>query len=194
MKTLLILSAVIFFTSSQIRAQEDESLVNNDNQNTSYASYSAKMSKRENRVERRKLNEADVSYDTRQQFIVDFGNIPVDSWKSTALYDEATFTKDGKVLTAIYDDESNLVGTSSDKTLSDLPIKAQYYISKKYPDYTVSGVVFFDDNEFNHNNAVLYNQPTNGEDSYFVELTSKAHTIVLQASLNGDLSFFKNIR
>jgi len=124
---------------------------------------------------------------------VDFGYIPVDAWERTDNYDEATFTKDGQVFTAFYDDEANLVGTSSAKTFVDLPIKAQKYINKKYSDYSVNGVLFFDDNEFNDNNMLLYNQQTNGEDSYFVELKKNDQEIVVQADLNSMVSFFAQI-
>jgi hypothetical protein len=193
MKKLLILSVVIFFTSARINAQEDESLANYDNQNSSYRSPKTTMSKRESREERRKLNEADASVQVKEHFIVDFGNIAVDTWKSTGIYDEATFRKDSQVFTAFYDDQSNLVGTSSNKKFSDLPLKAQNYLNKKYADYSVRGVVFFDDNEFNVNNVILHDQPTNGADSYFVELENESHAIVLQVALNGTVTFFTNI-
>jgi hypothetical protein len=169
-------------------------LAKNDIQNDSYAPSAITVNKRENREERRKLNEADASVQVKQQFIVDFGYIPVDALERTGTYDEATFKKNGQVFTAFYDDESTLVGTSSIKTFADLPLKAQNYINKKYAGYSVNGVMFFDDNEFNDNNAILYNQLTDSEDSYFVELKKETHAIVVQVDMNGLASFFASIR
>ena len=97
-------------------------------------------------------------------------------------------------MSAYYDIDANLIGTTMDKTFDDLPAKAQKYINSKYGSYSKSGVIFFDDNEFNETDMVLYNQPFEDADNYFVELQKDNKEIILRVNMNGDVSFFKQLK
>jgi hypothetical protein len=135
----------------------------------------------------------EVSYQTREAFYQDFGNVPVSEWKRTSNYDEVTFTSDGQPMTAYYDYNSELIGTTQDKTFQDLPAKAQKFIHKKYDGYTTDAVVYFDDNEINTTDMMLYGTAFNDEDNYFVELTKDNKTIVLQVTMNGEVEMFQQL-
>lgn len=134
-----------------------------------------------------------MSYRAKQAFYSDFGNIPVTEWERTVNYDRATFTKDGQVMKAFYDADAKLVGTISDKTFEDLPANAQKYINEKYKDYSKGSVILFDDNEVNETDMIMYGQQFEDADNYFVEMKKDNKTIILQANMEGDVTFFKQL-
>jgi hypothetical protein len=92
-----------------------------------------------------------------------------------------------------YDDQSKMVGTSNNVTFSELPKRAQQYINEKYKDYSVGPAVFFDDNEYNETDMVLYGLQFDDEDSYFVELAKDGKKIVVRSNSSGDVYFFKDL-
>ena len=75
----------------------------------------------------------------------------------------------------------------------DLPEAGQKQILKEYKDYTVKKIVFFDDNENNDTNMVLYNSQFDGEDNYFVELQKDDKTIVVQVTPDGLTGYFTSL-
>lgn len=194
MKKLLILTSAAFVIAAGVNAQTNVAILKNDIKTTRKLESEIKKEKREDRKELKKLEGTEVSYLAKQQFTLDFGNIPVTTWKREAIFDEATFTKDRKVWRAFYDDQANLVGTTSIRTFGDIPANAQIMIGKKYPGYNIKQVIFFDDNELSETNMVLYNQQFDDEDSYMVELQKNKDKIILQVSMTGGVSFFTRIK
>ena len=95
-------------------------------------------------------------------------------------------------MSAFYDEDANLVGTATTKTFEDLPEQAQEYINKKYSDYNIGAVIFYDDNEQNQRNMELYNLQIDA-DSYFVELKKDNKEIVMQVTENGDVSYYTRL-
>lgn len=63
---------------------------------------------------------------------------------------------------------------------------------KKYKGYTADAVIYFDDNEYNDTDMILYGQQFADEDNYFVELVKGSKKIVLRSNMAGDVSFFSN--
>ena len=92
---------------------------------------------------------------SKSQFKVDFGNIPVDAWERINNFDEATFTKRGELTSAFYDDHAQPAGTTTEEIFSDLPLKAQKWINKKYHGYSIGDVFFYGDNEFNNSDMLI---------------------------------------
>lgn len=140
-----------------------------------------------------KLSGTDVSYQTREQFKVDFPNVAVKSWKRGELFDEVAFTKNDMQMTAFYDENAKLVGTTETKQLSDVPQKARDYISKKYSGYTVTDVMLFDDNEDNATDMVLFDRQFEDADNYFIELQKGKERIVLASDPAGQVSYFTRL-
>jgi hypothetical protein len=130
---------------------------------------------------------------TLAAFAVDFGDLPVDQWSLSDNFEVASFTQDGRSKSAYYDFDNNLVATTTEVHFSDLPVSAKDHIARKYAAYKVTDVLYFDDNEANETDLILYGQQFQDEDSYFVELENPSEKIVLHVSLNGDVSFFKRI-
>jgi hypothetical protein len=181
MKKLAVLSVTILFVAFVIQTQ---------------AQVKEKESKNVNKIERKalkKLEKGNVSQQAKNKFYVDFGNLPDVQWTRSENFDEATFTKDGQKMTAFYDIDANLVGTTMHKTFSDLPVKGQNEIKAKYKAYTPGTIILFDDNEANDTDMLLYGIQFDDADNYFVELANGPEKIVVQVSPQGFVSFFKKL-
>jgi hypothetical protein len=152
-----------------------------------------KEAKKNARKALRKLERNEVSTISKNSFYADFGNVPDVKWTKAEYLDEARFTKDGKQLTAFYDYDGKLVGTTQVKTFADLPPKGQSEIKKRYKDYTIGPVIFFDDNEFNDSDMLLYGLQFQDEDNYFVELTKGNSKEVVRVDTMGAVYFFKQL-
>lgn len=186
MKKLIIMSATVFMLAVTANAQAIpvslKSGIKTD-----------KNEKKAERKELRKLEGTEVSYQSKQAFYEDFGNITPISSERLDNFDEFTFRKDGNVISAFYDADSKLVGTTQSKQFTDLPASAQKMINKKYAGYTPLAVVFYDDNEFNETDMILYDMQFDDEDSYFVELKKDNKEIVLQVKMDGEVFYFTRL-
>lgn len=152
-----------------------------------------KKEEKEKRKELRKLEGKEASDQSKQAFYRDFGNIPVIKWERSLNYDKAVFMNDGREMTAYYDAEAQLVGTTQTKMFTDIPASAQKYIAKKYAGYTPVAVTYFDDNEHNDTDMILYGSQFEDADNYFVEMKKGAEKIVLQVNTSGEVFFFGEI-
>ncbi|WP_428229911.1 hypothetical protein [Flavobacterium sp.] len=162
------------------------------------ANSNAQTTKKADQTQRKalnKLNGNDVSNLSKNQFSIDFGKTAKDpKWQRMTNFDEVTFTNNGKKITAFYDEDSKLVGTTQEKNFTDIPAKAQTEITKKYKDYQKGIVLLFDDNEDNDTDMVIYGQQFDDEDSYFVEIKNSSKKIVLQVSTSGEVSYFADLK
>lgn len=181
MKRLAILSMTLMlaFTVVQSQAQEPKKEVRKEAKN--------------GRKALRRLEKNEVNTTSRNSLISDFGNITDVKWTKAEYLDEARFTKDGKELTAFYDYDGKLVGTTQVKTFADLPPKGQKEIKNKYKDFTIGPVIYFDDNEFNDSDMLLYGLQFQDEDNYFVELTKGNKKEVVRVDAIGGVYFFKQL-
>lgn len=191
MKKLILLVAVTLFSVAAIHAQTTPASLKSDIRMDKKDG--DKMEKREDRKALRKLEGEEVSYQSKQAFETDFGNIKPTSTERLDNFDEFSFTKNGKNINAFYDIDSKLVGTIQDKTFADLPSKARENIRKHYKDYTPGDVVFYDDNEDDETDMILYGLQFQHVDSYFVEMKKGSKKIVLQVMMDGNVSFFTQL-
>jgi hypothetical protein len=181
MKRLTLLSFTILFVLSLAYGQEQKS---GNTQTT--------QTKKE-RVPLKKLEGKDVSKMAKESFIADFGNVPNVKWQRSGTFDEAIFMKDGKEMIANYDIGGKLVGTTKVVTYAEVPASAQQEIKKRYKDYAVSTVLFYDDNEANDTDMVMYGIQFDDEDNYFVELAKANSKIVVRVNTRGEVIFFKQL-
>lgn len=194
MKKLSIISAVLWLMAVSAMAQDVDlsirsyAFTKNPN-NVSDPSYSVNK--------KRDLTEPELknfSSQTRANFYSDFGYIPISHWEITDQFDKISFMKNNVLYTAYYDSNSELVGTISSASLTDLPAPALQDIYKKYKGYTVGNVVFYDDNESNETDMMYYGQQFDDEDKYFVELQNDKDKIVVQVNTVGEVSFFRTLK
>ena len=94
---------------------------------------------------------------------------------------------------AFYDGDGSLVGTTSSITFAQIPAKGQKEINTKYKGYKIGPVVFFDDNENNETDMILYGLQFDDTDSYFVELTKGQDKIVVKVDPAGFVDFFMKL-
>jgi hypothetical protein len=193
MKKIIVSAAAILFAVTVINAQASDIALRKDIKDFKQEETSIKKDKKEQKRELRKLEGQEASYQSKQQFYIDFGNLPVSEWKRTDYFDEATFVMDGEKMKAYYDMDSQLVGTTSDKSFDDLPAAAQKYIDTKYSDYSKGPVIFFDDNEANDMDMVMYGTRVDDSDMYFIELSKDNKQIILKVEMDGNVSFFTQL-
>jgi hypothetical protein len=157
-----------------------------------------KETKKELKTERvalKKLEGTNVSTISRQNFIADFKDAKNVVWKRIDTYDKATFdNKEGQSISAYYDIDGKLVGTTQYKTFADVPVSGQKEIRKMYKDYTIGPVIFFDDNELNSTDMIMYDVQFDDADNYFVELSKGTKKIVVQVNTEGVVFFFKELK
>ncbi len=186
MKKLVVLSMTFLFAMSIVLGQTQKA----DKEKTKETKKEAKAE----RVALKKLEGADVSTVARNNFSSDFKDAKNVEWKRVDTYDKASFTtKDGKKMSAFYDFDGKLVGTTQFKTFADVPENGQKDIKKNYKDYTIGQVVFYDDNENNDTDMILYGVQFEDQDNYFVELTKGTNKIVVQVNPTGEVFFFKQL-
>jgi hypothetical protein len=186
MKTVTLLTMACLFTFATMQSQAQD-LANFKNK---------KETKKEVKTERkalRKLEGTTVAVLSKNNFITDFADISNVVWKRTNNFDEATFTKDGQKLTAYYDYDSKLVGTTSEKTFADIPAKGQKEIKAKYKDFSIDKVIFFDDNEYNESDMLLWGSQFDDADNYFVVLSKAQNKLILRVDTEGNVSLFKKL-
>ena len=188
----LVVALLAFSTISS--AQVDPSTLKKEIKDINKQESALKKEKKEDLKTLRKLNGQDVNYQAKQQFLADFANAKDVKWKRSPYFDEAIFTLDGKSKIAYYDHEAKLVGTTEILTFGDLPEKAQKVINEKYKNYYKGAVIFFDDNEFNDTDMLLYGQQFDDEDNYFVELSKSNEKIVVKVKPNGEVFFFTSLK
>jgi hypothetical protein len=186
MKRFAILSMTFMFAASIMMGQT-----------TKTEKVQVKETKKELKTEKealRKLEDNMVSDKAKTNFYTDFGNVPNVQWRKSTYFYEASFTKGGQPITAFYDFDLKLVGTTSHKTFADLPASGQKEIKTRYKDYTIGPVVFFDDNEANDTDMYLYGVQFADAANYFVELTKGTNKIVLEVNPEGGIAFFTEVK
>lgn len=196
MKKLVILSMIVLFvvTFNQLSAQQVvKKEIKTEIKNEKTDVKKEKKAIKAERIALRKLEGREVGEMSKNAFYADFGDLKNVIWERTPYFDEATFTKDGKTVKAYYDINSKFVGTSSFVTFADLPKNAQKEIKENYKDYSIGDIVFYDDNEANETDMVLYDIQFDDADNYFVTLSKKDKTIVLQVNPKGESFFFKEL-
>lgn len=95
---------------------------------------------------------------------------------------------------AYYDIRNELVGTTEDKSFSDLPANAQREIQKKYGNYKVEEVINYDDNEFNNTDMTMFDTAFEGADNNFVVLRKNGQMLIVKVDMAGNVSYFKALK
>lgn len=193
MKKIIVFSAAILMLSLSAHAQTTAALHSQIKLDKKVEGMIDKE-KKTDRKEIKKLEGTEVSYQAKQAFMADFGKLPAASWSKLNNFDKVTFKKEGKLESAFYDADAKLVGTTQIKTFADLPAKGKASIHKYYKDYTAGNVLFFDDNEMNETDMILFGNQFADKDSYFVELAKGNKKIVVQVAMDGGVTYFARIK
>ncbi|MET0638075.1 MAG: hypothetical protein ABWZ25_18740 [Chitinophagaceae bacterium] len=156
-----------------------------------------KTEKKEMNKEARKLrktsDQGDVNLAVKTQFEQDFPGATNAVFVQAKSYAIVSFKDGTKMKKAYYDFNNQLIGTTQKKTFAEIPPTAQAEIKKRYPGYTVTNVIKYDDNENNDTDMVIYDLPFSDSDNFFVELKSGTSDKIVKVDLSGDVSLFKDI-
>lgn len=196
MKKLLITSLALMFSMTILKtqAQTKGDIVKTEIKDTKHQEKIIKKEKKAERKELRVLEGNKVNELAKTNFKTDFPGVSIPHWKRNSQFDEVNFTKDGQRMTAFYDYNSILVGTTQNKTFNDIPVKAQQIIEKKYKNYSIGTVVFFDDNESNDTDMILDGVQFDDEDDYFIPLTKDGKTTIVMSNTAGNVSYFTTVK
>lgn len=188
-KLMIYLTAILMVMySTTVKAQNENVMVLNSVKSVKKAE--TKVERKEVRKENRNL----VSDMSIEAFKSDFGKVSEVQWEKDPFFDIAMFTKSGHQYKAFYDQHSKLVGTITEKTFADLPLSAQKEIKKRYRNYTVDKVVYFEDNQHSDQDMLLYGTQFEDADNYFAELSSENKNIIIQINPEGWIFFFKELQ
>lgn len=196
MKKLMILTVIFFMATASASSQNVQNPAALKNSSMNADNSSNREIKKEERKDHRKMVRNEVTYQSRQAFASDFDNVKPTATSTVDGFDKFTFMKKDKEMSAFYDDDAKLVGTVQTKSFVDIPKNAQKTIRDKYSDYTPGAVVFYDDNEADKTNMIMYGIEFEHKDSYFVELKRKSdsHKIVLHVLPDGTVIFFSELQ
>lgn len=193
MKEILFLSAMCFGLVTTSHAQTKLAALKSEIKMDKTMGESGKSDKRIARKELRKLEGNEVSYNSIQAFEKTFSHIKPSSSERLDNFDEFNFIENGKKISAFFDADFNLVGTTQIKSFTDLPAKSRALIAEKYKGFSPSNVLYLDNNELNSTHMILYNYEFEPADSYFVEMSNGFKTIVLQVKKDGKVNYFTRI-
>jgi hypothetical protein len=185
MKQFAILTVVFLFAFSVVEAQ---------NQKTEKGKVqAANKEMKSQRVPLKKLEGTMVSDAAKKNFAMDFADAKDAQWKRSGTFDEVSFTSKDQKMTGFYDSGGKLVGTTQTVPFTKVPEKGQQVIKDKYKDYKIGPVIFFDDNEANETDMILWATQFDDEDLYFVELSKGASRMIVQVNPDGKVKMFKQL-
>jgi len=125
-----------------------------------------------------------ISSSVKKRFQQDFGSFAVVQWEKSGSYAKATFYRNGSAVSAWYNKDAKLVGTSSARSFSDMPGNARQKINSFYSDYYVVSVQGFD--------SARGNRP-NGAQTWLVELSDGTAKIIVKVNASGETTLVKKI-
>ena len=106
-------------------------------------------------------------------FSIEFKNAKNVTWKSTENFVKASFILNDKSMAAFYDLDGNMIGTTTNIAIDDLPTNAKRAFAKKYAEYTVKEAIQFNGVE---------------ETAYYISAESEQQTLLLKVSVAGFVS------
>jgi len=134
----------------------------------------------------KKTEGATVSYSVQQAFNADFSTATNTVWTVTKNCQKADFIIDGTKKTAFYNLAGDFLGITQTTSYKAIPAKSQKMIADSYKGYTPSEVIVYQANEALNNDI----EPT----SYFVDLKSADHEILVRVANSGNVEFFKQVK
>ena len=122
--------------------------------------------------------EKSFSFKGAESFAKMFANAKDVNVKTVGEYTEVKFSWNDEKIQAFYNTDGELVVTSRNIKLNQIPLPALKTISEKYTDYTTTEVI-----EFDHAEEGL---------SYYVGMENADKKIILKVSTDGEVSTYKS--
>ncbi|KAA5546490.1 hypothetical protein F0145_11410 [Adhaeribacter rhizoryzae] len=119
-----------------------------------------------------------VSGYTKSTFNTHFAGAENVTWSASSRFQKATFTKNGKTMTAFYDAQNELVGTTQLVEITALSPKAIKNLVKKYPNYQMGEIIKY----------------TGNEEVYYVNLKNETTNFLVEITPDMDVRYFKTLK
>jgi hypothetical protein len=129
---------------------------------------------------------ANISYTVQKEFNADFAGAQKVVWTVTKNCQKADFIIDGVRKTAFYDFDGDFLGTTQVIGYNAIPAKSQKLIADSYKGYTAGNVIVYQANEAIKSDI----DPT----SYFVDLKSSTHEVLVRVTETGSIEFFEQVK
>jgi hypothetical protein len=129
---------------------------------------------------------ANVSYAVHQEFTTDFAGAENVVWTVTKNVQKADFVVDGVKKTAFYNLSGDFLGSTQVIGYNAIPAKTQAIIAGDYKGYTPVNVIVYFANE-----AIKTDIDAT---TYFVDLKSEKHEILVRVTETGSVEFFKQVK
>lgn len=133
-----------------------------------------------------------VSSSTIRKFNQDFGALSNVVWEKSKSLSKAAFILNGCRMTAYYNSNAKLVGTTSSKSVADMPDLAQSKLKSMYKDYSIVSVVLFD-NDGTNKAEILKNGRVFQNGNFLVSLAKGSKTIIVRLEVVGETYYFNQI-
>ncbi len=134
----------------------------------------------------KKVEGATASYAVQQAFTAEFANATNAVWTVTKNCQKVDFITDGVKKTAFYNLSGEFLGTTQYTSYKAIPAKSQKMIAEDYKGYTAGDVIVYQANESLNRDI----EPV----SYFVDLKSANHEVLVRVANSGNVEFFKQVK
>jgi hypothetical protein len=129
---------------------------------------------------------ATVLYSVQQEFNADFAGAQNIVWTVNENCQKADFIIDDAKKTAFYNLAGDFLGTTQVIGYNAIPAKSQKLIADEYKGYAAGNVIVYLANESMNSDI----DPT----SYFVDLKSSTHEVLVRVTGSGNVEFFKQVK
>jgi hypothetical protein len=129
---------------------------------------------------------ATASYAVQQAFSAEFTNATNAVWTVTKNTQKVDFLIDGVKKTAFYNLSGEFLGTTQYIAYTAIPAKSQKLIADNYKGYKASDVIVYQANEALNRDI----EPV----TYFVDLKSAEHEVLVRVTDSGNIEFFKQVK
>jgi hypothetical protein len=108
-----------------------------------------------------------------------FNNATDVSWTTKSDYSKASFTLNNRRMEAFYNTQGEMIASSENIKLEELPVNAKRTFAKEYGSYEVKEAIHFQSNE---------------EDAYFISAQSEKESVIIKVLSDQSLSVFKKVK
>lgn len=120
-----------------------------------------------------------ISFRTDNNFHTQFDKAQNVSWTIKDNFTKASFDMNGEKLEAFYNLQGEMIGTSRNISITQLPAEATKAFTKHYGGYTLKEAIHFEGTE---------------EDAYYLSAENEKEALVLKVSNNSNISIFKKTK
>ena len=117
-----------------------------------------------------------VNISVLNNFKSSFGNANDISWTLKDDFAKATFTLNNVKMEAFFNSAGELIGTSKNISMDEVPVSAKRTFAKKFGGYTVTEAIHFEGAD---------------ENAYYISADNNSESVIIKLAENGQVTTFK---